>query len=300
MTVLVVGETGTGKELVARALHHESGRGSKPFVAIDCGAIPDTLLESELFGHEKGAFSGADRAREGRFQLAQGGTVFFDEAGNLPPLLQAKLLRVLQEREIQPLGARQPVPIDVRFIAATNESLEARIDEGAFRQDLYYRLAEFTIAIPALRDRAEDVAGLAQHFLEEAAVELKRGVIGFSEAGLDALRAHGWPGNVRELRNVVRQAALQAPSTLVDAEHVRPLLSRGRRPAPAEGAVQVSLGRPLRQIAEAASSAAEKQAILLALRATRGNKTKAAKLLETDFKTLHLKMKKLAIDSSDD
>jgi DNA-binding NtrC family response regulator len=296
MTVLVLGETGTGKELVARGIHHESGRGAQPFVAIDCGAIPGTLLESELFGHEKGSFTGADQKRVGRFQLAQGGSVFFDEIGNLPPLLQAKLLRVLQEREIQPLGARRPLPIDVRFIAATNESLEARIDDGQFREDLYYRLAEFTITIPPLRDRVDDIAGLARQFLEEASVELRRAVFGFSPAALDALRGHSWPGNVRELRSVVRHAALQAPGTVIEAEHVRPLLARGRRPPTAEASVPVSLGRPLKEIASAACAVAEKHAIVLALRATRGNKTKAAKLLEIDFKTLHLKMKKLGLD----
>ncbi len=299
MTTLVLGETGTGKELVARAIHHESGRGAQPFVAIDCGAIPDALLESELFGHERGAFSGADRRREGRFVLAQGGSVFLDEIGNLPLVLQAKLLRVLQEREVQPLGAARPVAIDVRFIAATNESLDAAVEQGEFRRDLYYRLAELTIRIRPLRERTDDVLELARHFVEESNVDLRRQVVRISDEAADLLRSYAWPGNVRELRNVVRQAVLQAPALMIEAEQVRPLLS-----SPSSKRVDVERSLPvsepaassfLKEIAEAAAAAAERQAIVEALRVTQGNKSKAARMLHVDFKTLHLKMRKLGI-----
>ena len=298
MTALILGETGTGKELVSRAIHHESGRGDQPFVAIDCGAIPDALVESELFGYEKGAFSGAERRREGRFLLAQGGSIFLDEIGNLPLPLQAKLLRVLQEREIHPLGAARPLPLDVRFIVATNESLEARVARGAFRQDLYYRLAEMTIRVQPLRERADDVALLARHFLEEANVEHKRSVVAFSDEAVALLCAHRWPGNVRELRNLVRRVVMEAQAPIVSAAEIASLLGAGG-PAAAEPSAPPPTSGSLKEIAEAAAAAAERRAILDALRATGGNKSKAARLLQVDFKTLHVKMRKLGIDSQE-
>src|SRR5579872_2693911 len=221
LTVLIQGETGTGKELVARALHEESARREKPFVAVDCGALAENLLESELFGHEKGAFTGADRKKEGQLKLAQGGTLFLDEVGNLPVGLQAKLLRVLQERQLKPVGAEKSFAIDVRFIAATNAPLESEAKSGKFRQDLYYRLAEFTINLPPLRERMEDLPFLAQRFLEEAGLEFRKPMNpGWGEAA-SLLMAHSWPGNIRELRNVVRQAVLLAAGSAVEGATIK-------------------------------------------------------------------------------
>src|SRR5205823_4594532 len=218
LTVLVEGETGTGKELVARAIHHLSARRDKPFVAVDCGAIPDTLIESELFGYEKGAFTGAHQRKEGQFQLAGGGTLFLDEVVNLPLPTQAKLLRALQVRQVQPLGGTQPVAVGVRFIAASNVPLEREVRAGRFRQDVYYRLNEFAIALPPLRER-DNILHLANAFLAEASAELDRPCRKISEAAAQVLLRYLWPGNVRELRNVIRRASLLA-SDVVEPEHL--------------------------------------------------------------------------------
>jgi DNA-binding NtrC family response regulator len=293
-TVLVQGETGVGKELVARALHEESGRQGKPLIPIDCGAIPENLLESELFGHERGAFSGADRRKEGLFALADEGTIFLDEIGNLPLPIQAKLLRVIQERKLMPVGATVARPIDVRFIAATNVPLENAVREGKFRQDLYYRLAEFTIVIPPLRERNDDVALLAGRFREEASLELRRPVAGISEEAARILRSHGWPGNVRELRNVIRQAVLLAPDSIIEATQIRSLLSGW------DGKVESTAGeRSLKEIAETAAADAEKRAIMEILQRTNGNKSQAARLLRVDYKTLHLKVKRYGLGAGE-
>jgi two-component system nitrogen regulation response regulator GlnG len=293
-TVLIQGETGVGKELVARALHEESGRAGKPFVPIDCGAIPDNLLESELFGHEKGAFSGADRRKKGLFSLAQGGTLFLDEVGNLPVGIQAKLLRVLQERKVLPLGATVPRQLDVRFVAATNVPLECAVREGRFRQDLYYRLAEFTIAVPPLRDRGADVLLLAQRFIEDAGVELRRPATVLSDAAAQLVRAHDWPGNVRELRNVIRQAVLLARGAVIELEDIQGLLQAHEAPVEAE-----SGDRSLKEIADAAAAEAERRAIEATLRRTGGNKSQAARLLKVDYKTLHTKVKRYGLSGGD-
>jgi DNA-binding NtrC family response regulator len=221
-SVLILGETGTGKELVAQAVHKQSERRARPFVALDCGAIPEPLLESELFGHERGSFTGAERRRAGHFVLAEGGTLFLDEIGNLPVRLQAKLLRVLESRQLQAVGSDKSTAIDVRFVAATNDDLHARVADGQFRADLYFRLAQYTISLPPLRERPEDVPHLAQRFLQEVSVELRRPVHGLSVEALASLRAHPWPGNVRELRNVIRQAVLQSKDAIVQ----RPLVQR--------------------------------------------------------------------------
>ncbi len=294
LTVLIQGETGTGKELVARALHQASPRRGGPFDAVDCGAIPDTLVESELFGHEKGAFTGADSRKEGRFQLARRGTLFLDEVGNLPPGVQAKLLRVLEERQVRPLGSSYALPVDVRILAASNVPLEPEVRAGRFRADLYYRLSEFTIALPPLRERPEDVLPLATRFLAEARMEMKRPVRGMSEEAGRLLQGHGWPGNVRELKNAIRRAVLLA-TDVVGAEHLADL-SGGMRPVPAICASPwVVPGLSLREAAERASAAAETDAIRAAIEAAGGNKSHAARLLRTDFKTLHLKMKRYGI-----
>jgi len=295
-TVLIQGETGTGKELAARALHEESGRRNNPFVAIDCGAISENLLESELFGHEKGAFSGADRKKEGQLVLANGGTLFLDEVGNLPLGLQSKLLRVLQERQVRPVGANQSQSIDVRFIAATNAPLEEEAKAGKFRQDLYYRLAEFTLQLPALKDRREDIPILAKRFREEACVELKRTVSSISEEAAELLLNHSWPGNIRELRNVIRQAVLTTADFEIHADQIKHLLKSSKTAeAPSLVEMAVPAGMSLKKIGVNAVEEAEKQAIRNALRSTQGNKSQAAKILKTDYKTLHVKIKKYGL-----
>jgi DNA-binding NtrC family response regulator len=205
--VLIRGETGTGKELVARALHtHGEGRRDKPFVALNCAAFPENLLETELFGHEKGAFTGADKLRKGKFECADGGTIFLDEIGDMPLMLQAKLLRVLQSQELERVGSNEPIRVNVRILSATHRDLEAAIAEGKFRQDLFYRLNGVTIRLPPLRERPDDVPKLAAHFLRRAAEEKGRTAPELAAATLDRLRAHHWPGNVRELENVIRCA----------------------------------------------------------------------------------------------
>ena len=297
-TVFVHGETGAGKELVCRAIHDSSPRSAQPYVALDCGAIPETLLESELFGYEKGAFSGADRRKEGRFRLADGGTVFLDEIANLPLGLQAKLLRVLQERQLQPLGGGQPQALDVRVVAASNQDLESEARAGRFRQDLFFRLSEFRISLPALRERPEDIPYLAQRFLEEAAVELRLPVGEILPGALALLKSHPWPGNVRQLRNVVRQAVLQCGGLSLAPETLKPLLGAGPD-LPADGPSAPTAGASLREIGEAALAGAERGAIRAALRDSAGNILQAARALRTDNKTLHTKLKKYGIRAKD-
>jgi DNA-binding NtrC family response regulator len=304
LTVLVEGETGTGKELVARAIHQLSARGERPFVAVDCGAIPDTLIESELFGYEKGAFTGAHARKEGQFLLAEGGTLFLDEIVNLPLPTQAKLLRALQERHVQPLGGKRPVHVDVRIIAASNIPLAGEVRAGRFRQDVYYRLNEFLITLPPLRER-DDILHLATEFLPEASMELGRPCRKISEAAAQVLLRYPWPGNVRELRNVIRRAILLA-SDVIEPEHLSVLpvdpspapATALREPAPVGSALVDSLvDFSLKEIAEAAAADAERRAIRRVLQTTRGNKSEAARHLRTDYKTLHLKMKQYGIDA---
>ncbi len=300
-TVLILGETGTGKELIAQAIHQRSGRRRKPFVALDCGAIPEQLVESELFGHERGAFTGADRRKRGHFEVANEGTCLLDEVGNLPMNLQVKLLRVLESRQLQPVGAERSSPLDVRFIAATNHDLQGRIPDGQFRSDLYFRLAQYTISLPPLRERPEDIAHLAQRFLGEASLELRRPVQVIEADALDELKGYAWPGNVRELRNVVRQAVLLTKDLTIHKRTLNALMATGgpaaasavRGPEPPAG------DRTLKDIADGAARAAEHEAIVGALRTTRGNKSQAAKALKTDYKTLHTKMRQLGIEGGD-
>jgi two-component system nitrogen regulation response regulator GlnG len=314
LTVLIHGETGAGKEVVARALHEASPRAAQPFVALDCGAIPEALLESELFGHEKGAFTGADRRREGHFQLAQGGTLFLDEIANLPLGLQAKLLRVLQERELQPLGGARRQTLDIRVLAASNHDLEEEAKLGRFRQDLFYRLAEFRLHLPALRERPEDIPYLAQRFLEEAGIELKKPAA-FEPGALAALKAHAWPGNVRELRNVVRQAQLSSGQTVSEKTILGLLTGSGNgknrksevgsRNGTREHSdfrfrtSDLASGSSLKEISESASAQAERAAIQETLTATQGNILQAARVLQVDNKTLHARLKKYGIRARD-
>jgi len=294
-TVLVQGETGTGKELIARAIHRQSPRANGPFVVVDCGAIPETLMESELFGYERGAFTGAMRKKEGQFQLAQGGTLFLDEIGNVPLLAQAKLLRVIEEREIYALGGGRPMPVDVRIIAASNLPFEEEIKAGRFRSDLFYRLSEFTIALPPLRERREDILPLAQRFLAEAGMELRHPLRGLSESAMQMLVGHDWPGNVRELKNVVRKAVLLGGDVITPDE--LPALQPGRPTTQAAGALPVGTDLSLREVAELAVREAEGRAIRLALESVKGNKSRAARLLRTDYTTLHAKMKRYGISA---
>jgi len=220
VSVLITGESGTGKELVARAIHHQSSRKKEPFVAINCGAIPDTLLESELFGYEKGAFTGAAQQRKGRIENAQGGTLFLDEIGDIPLGLQVKLLRFLQDHEIHRLGGKETIAVDTRVLAATNIDLKNAISDGRFREDLYYRLCVMTIAVPSLRQRGSDIALLARTFLTRFAEEQKKPLKGFTSQAMDALAAHPWPGNVRELENKVKRAVVMAEGRYVTPEHL--------------------------------------------------------------------------------
>jgi two-component system nitrogen regulation response regulator GlnG len=292
-TVLVEGETGAGKEVVARLIHEISARRERSFVALDCGAIPGTLLESELFGYDKGPFSGTVRRREGHVRLAAGGSLFFDEVTNLPLTTQAKLLRVLQDREVAVPGSPRPAPVDVRVIAASSISLSGEVAAGRFRRDLYHRISESVIVLPALRERPADIPYLTRRFAAEASMELHRPVHGLSEAALQALMHHSWPGNVRELRDVVRRAVLLS-SDVIGPEHVV-TAPGGSPPEGTTGMPTPALG--LKAVATMATAEAERRAIRQALQATNGNKSGASRLLRTDYKTLHLKMKRYAIDA---
>jgi two-component system nitrogen regulation response regulator GlnG len=291
-TVLLQGETGTGKEVVARAIHRHSRRAAGPFVPVDCGAIPQALIESELFGHEKGAFTGADRPAIGSFAAATGGTVFLDEIGNLPHVMQAKLLRVLQEKQVRRVGSPVPTEVDVRVLAATNVDLAELTRAGRFRADLYHRLNEFKVALPALRERPEDVPHLVGRFLAQACAELNKRLDGIAPAAMERLMAHGWPGNVRELRNAVRRAALLADA-VVEPEH----LDLGdRAAAPADAPVPVLDGRlSLKELIRDRLAATERGILLQALRQTGGNKARAARLLRVDYKTIRTKAKEHGI-----
>lgn len=286
-TVLITGESGTGKELIARSLHLNSPRKNYPLVVVNCAAITETLLESELFGHEKGAFTGADKRREGRFMQANGGTIFLDEIGEMSSTMQAKLLRVLQEREIQRVGGDQVLQVDVRIVAATNRDLEQEVAQGRFREDLYYRLNVIALNIPPLRDRLDDIPLLAQHFLEKYAARNRKTAKGFSPLAMDMLIKYAWPGNVRELENIVERAVIlmtgehvtekQLPSNIVREHGGGSPIELGAT-APAEGGL-----RSLEDI--------EKEAILNALKATAGNKSETARRLGITRKTLHNKLK---------
>ncbi len=278
--VLITGESGTGKELVARALHFNSPRAKRSFVAVNCAAIPDQLLESELFGYKKGAFTDARTDRAGMFAEADGGTIFLDEIGDLSPALQAKLLRVLQERELRPLGAARSEKIDVRVLSATNRDLSQRMREGVFREDLYYRLNVIEVVLPPLRDRAEDILPLVEHFLAEAAKRSGKRLRGLNESASKILVSYPWPGNVRELENVIERACALAEDEMLGPEDL-PSQVRERRSADVlQGAVQRSL--TLDEL--------EREYINRVLQAEGGNKTRAAQRLGLDRKTLYRKL----------
>ena len=288
-TVIVQGETGTGKELVARLIHEHSDRAQKPFIAVDCGALPESIVESELFGYVKGAFTGAEGNRSGLFEMAQGGTLFLDEVANVAPMVQMKLLRSLQERQIMPLGSEKSVPTDVRIIVASNAILEEEVSAGRFRADLFHRLNEFKIYLLPLRQRREDVLFLADRFRQETNTELSKNVVGFSPEAQAFLLTHDWLGNVRELRNAVRRAVLLS-TEIIELKHIRQVLSptmpSSERPALPRG----RSGYGLHDIVHEVEAHLEKSLIEHALRETRGNKTQAAKRLKIGYKTLYRKL----------
>jgi two-component system response regulator AtoC len=286
-TVLVTGESGTGKEVLARAIHAQSPRRNEPFVAVNCGAIPENLLESELFGHAKGAFTGADRARRGLFAEADGGSLFLDEIGELPASLQVKLLRVLQEEEVRPVGESKPRSIDVRVIAATARDLEREVGEGRFREDLYYRLNVLHVQVPALRERREDIPLLVDHFLGCARERVGRPVRSIADDALEKLSSYSWPGNVRELENVMERALILCDGDRITAAELPEAVVAGRAHGQPPRTGELSLRRARRAV--------EAETIRKALRATGGNRTHAAKLLEISHRALLYKIKEYGL-----
>ncbi len=285
-TVLIRGESGTGKELIAHAIHYNSPRAQKPFIKVNCGALPETLIESELFGYEKGAFTGAHALKKGRFELAEGGTLFLDEIGEMNVSTQVKLLRVLQEKEFERLGGTSTIRINARLIAGTNKDLEKAMSEGKFREDLYYRLNVFAIFVPPLRDRKADVLLLADHFLQKYAREHGKDIRRISTPAIDMLTAYHWPGNARELENVIERAVLVCDSHVVHGHHLPPTLQT----AQASGTVTtLSLTEAI--------AAFEKDIVQDALKTARGNRAKAARLLSTTERIVNYKVRKYGIDS---
>jgi len=286
-TVLITGESGTGKELIASAMHLNSPRREKPFIQLNCAAITETLLESELFGHEKGAFTGADRRKEGRFRLANRGSIFLDEISEMSVAMQAKLLRVLQEKEIQRVGGEEVLRVDVRVIAATNRDLKAEIKDGRFREDLYYRLNVVALAVPALRERREDIPLLAQHFLDSFAEKNRKHIKGFTPQAMDRLVRYDWPGNVRELMNAVERGVILCRGDYV-SEMDFPL-SVSDVPVPEQEAVREEL------LADLPLEEVEKVTILQTLKSAGGNKSETARRLGITRRTLHKKLKKYGV-----
>ena len=283
-SVLIVGESGTGKELVARTLHELSPRQKARFVAVNCAAIPETLLESEIFGHERGAFTGAEGRRQGLFELAGGGTLFLDEVAEMAPATQAKLLRVLEERSFRRLGGSEEIHVDVRVLAATNHDPVKALEEGKLREDLYYRLNVFTLELPPLRERKEDISLLVAAFIREVNERNQRSVVGIEDDAREALRSYHWPGNLRELRNVIERSVIVAKGSRIRKEDLpTPVLSPQARSKP-EAAVEFPVGTTVDE--------AERSLILKTLDATGQNKTKAAEILGISLKTLHNKLKK--------
>jgi DNA-binding NtrC family response regulator len=281
-SVLITGESGTGKELVARTIHRMSPRKDQPFVAINCSAIPETLMESELFGHEKGAFTGATSRRQGCFELADKGTLLLDEIGEMPSLLQAKLLRVIEERAVRRLGSRKEIEIDVRLLAATNRHPQNAVSEGSLRSDLWYRLNVFSIHLPSLDERKEDLPLLAQHLVTQLAAKHNRPARFLSPSALHALQYHAWPGNVRELRNVIERAVIICSGDQIERHHFAPYPIEQREKLRSEDTLTVPVGTPLEEV--------ERQMILRTLQKTKNNKTRAAELLGISLKTLHNKL----------
>jgi two-component system nitrogen regulation response regulator NtrX len=301
-TVLILGESGVGKELVARAIHRGSLRARERFVQVNCAAIPEELIESELFGHERGAFTGATEKQIGKFELADRGTIFLDEIGDMSARTQAKVLRVLQEGEVERLGSSRTTKVDVRVIAATNKDLEDEIAQGRFREDLYFRLSVIPIAVPALRDRAEDIPLLVQHFVGQFSRDSNRRPVRFSPAAIDALRLASWRGNVRELRNVVERLLIMSDRDLIEAEDVRQVLRGGGRPvtplqapapAPGDASQEGAAARPstLREFKEWS----ERAFLVEKLRELGWNISKTADVIDTPRSNLYKKLEQYGI-----
>lgn len=288
-SIIIQGETGTGKSMIAGLIHRMSRRKEGPFVRVDMGAIPEPLIESELFGSEKGAFTGADRARGGYFEAASGGTLFIDELENTSAALQAKLLGAVEARQVCRVGSSKPVPVDVRILAASNKDLRALVKEGGFREDLYFRLNEFTVTLPPLRERADDTSFLAGRFLADACGELKRPPLSISGPAMETLLKHSWSGNIRELKNVMRRAALLAGGAEVLPTHLD--LGAEERYGRTAGAVM-----PLKEVSSHAAREAERAAIREALKLSSGNKARTASILKIDYKTLLTKIRAYGLE----
>ncbi|WP_373058476.1 sigma-54-dependent transcriptional regulator [Zunongwangia sp. H14] len=280
MSVLIMGESGTGKEQVAKSIHNQSKRKSAPFIAVDCGAIPKEIASSEFFGHIKGSFTGAINDKTGHFQAANGGTLFLDEIGNLSYELQVQLLRALQERRIKPVGSNMEVEVDIRVVTATNEDLAQAVKEGEFREDLYHRLNEFSIKVPSLKERTDDLMIFADHFLDEANAELEKNVVGFTPKAVEAFQNYNWPGNLRELKNMVKRAVLLTQDDLIPLKVLPHEISTAEKSEENYGLFK---------------NKNEEQLILDALEKSSGNKSKAARLLSIDRKTLYNKLKQYGI-----
>jgi transcriptional regulator with PAS, ATPase and Fis domain len=309
-TILIQGESGTGKDLIAKAIHYESSRQEKPFVAINCSAIPETLMEAELFGHEKGAFTDAKQMKKGLFEAADGGTLFLDEIGELSPLLQAKLLRVLEDQVIRRVGGIRDMQVDVRVIAASNRDLEKAVRDGQFRQDLYYRLAIIAIFIPPLRERKEDILPLVDFFIERYNRRFKKSIRGITDETRRLIFSHNWPGNVRELKNTIERGMILEDEPLLRPEYLPFSVgeSGGRtvfeRTSPADGGQILPNGRTLPRlyIPEGGTSLEEVEHAMveLAMRQANGNQTHAAKLLDISRDALRYKLKKFGLIRGDD
>jgi two-component system response regulator HydG len=287
-TVFIMGESGTGKEVVANAIHHNSPRAGQPFIKVSCAALPETLLESELFGHEKGAFTGAVTRREGRFQLAHRGTIFLDEVGEMSPALQTKLLRVLQEKEFESLGSARTIKVDIRVIAATNKDLVKEVGEGRFREDLYYRLNVVPITIPPLRDRREDIPPLADHFLAIFREKNRKPIKGIAGKALDLLVRYDWPGNIRELENCIERAVIMAREEMIVPSDLPPLIQN----LSGEGEVggfAIPSGMSLETM--------ERELIVKTLAETGGNRTRASEILGINRRTLQNKLKEYSLNT---
>ncbi len=316
-TVIIFGETGSGKELVSRCIHQRSARSDKPFMVVDCGSIPDTLVESELFGHEKGSFTGAQIKKIGRFEYASGGTILLDEIGNLPLSTQSKLLRVVEEKRITPIGSNKEVEVDVRIIAAGNERLESLVESGRFRMDLYQRLNKFFIEIPPLKQRQGDIEFLCNKFMSITNSELNKNIRGITKEALEILLSYDWPGNVRELKNIISRSVLLAEDVIepkhlvIDKKYLRPI-NEGIASAaayvkqqteedtfPKDFKTYYDEKQPLRDMVNKCIEDAEKRFITETLKKTGGNKRKAAKMLNINYKTMYYKVKKYDICSED-
>jgi two-component system response regulator HydG len=288
-TALITGESGTGKELIAKSIHYNSGRRGRPLVIVNCAAITETLLESELFGHERGAFTGADRRREGRFMQANKGTIFLDEIGEMSQAMQAKLLRVIQEREIQRVGSEETIQVDVRILAATNRDLQADVSSGKFREDLYYRLNVVTLRVPPLRERQDDIPVLAQYFLEQYSEKNRKRIKGFTPLAMDMFLKYDWPGNVRELENAVERAVILGPGDYMTEKEL-PLSITKAYPL----AEDVDWPTRVRKQPQSLDQV-EREAVLAALEACGGNKSETARVLGITRKTLHKKLQKYGV-----